>query len=381
MHMSRGTIKTISSSCFQFAGALTRRNQQLAIIRGKSDSFDWNDFRNRLEAYGFWGRKVPIEFTRWSHEFILPNRTPLCYFGPRPPFVKLLRALRGSIYWVDDSLNPEAGWEWCDLALDQFILNGGRIPDTSHKFRRIVEKLQQLSFQRCYVFGTGPSLARAIERDWSDGVRVVCNTIVRDKELWNHINPHFVVAGDGIYHFGYTEHAKAFRRDLAVRLKETDTYFLLPDRFYPMVIDELADSLDRVLPVPVSASMEIGHSLAREYKLPGLPNVLNMLLLPLGCTLAKTVALWGFDGRAPSDTLFWSNSSKQSYPELMAGLRQAHPAFFEAQVPKSDPAKYVRAVHGDLLEQLLSSAEARGWTFMMLHDCWTPTLQRRRRDP
>lgn len=372
--------KGISSGVFKAVGHLSGQNRPVAVINNGSSNMDEEDFQNRLAAYGFGDLKPTVGYTSWARELLLPNATPLCVFGQQGLLQKTLRRVRGNIYWVDEQLNPEAGWEWCNMALDQFKMRGRAIPDTRTKFNSIATNLRDSSFDRCYIFGTGPSLSRAIERDWSNGIRVVCNTIVRDKQLWNHINPHFVVAGDGIYHFGYTEHAKAFRRDLAARLKETDTYFLLPDRFYPMVVEELSESLERILPVPVAATSEIGDCLTRDYRLPGLPNVLNMLLLPLGCSLSKTVGLWGFDGRAPSDSLFWANSSKQSYPELMDGLRAAHPAFFEAQVPKEDPGRYVKAVHGDLLEQVLSSAEARGWSFRMLHDSWTPTLQRRRGD-
>ncbi|WP_458868572.1 hypothetical protein, partial [Enterococcus faecium] len=81
-----------------------------------------------------------------------------------------------------------------------------------------------------------------------------------------------------------------------------------------------------------------------------LGNVLNKLLLPLGCNLSKHVGLWGFDGRAPKDQLFWSNSQKQSYTELMPTLQAAHPAFFDHFVPRENPEKYVQSVHGDVLE-------------------------------
>ena len=43
------------------------------------------------------------------------------------------------------------------------------------------------------------------------------------------------------------------------------------------------------------------------------------------CMLSMLVRLWGFDGRAPDDKLFWSNSNKHSYPELMPELIKEHP--------------------------------------------------------
>ena len=106
-----------------------------------------------------------------------------------------------------------------------------------------------------------------------------------------------------------------------------------------------------------------------------LPN----LLLPLGCTLSNDVRLWGFDGRAPSDSGFWANSDRHAYPDLMQSIRDAHPAFFAEKTPKGDEAQYVNKVHGDLLDERLTEAEGRGFEFRMLHASWTPTLQKRYR--
>ena len=84
-----------------------------------------------------------------------------------------------------------------------------------------------------------------------------------------------------------------------------------------------------------------------RFQLPKLGNVLALMLLPLGCSLSRTVYLWGFDGRAPQDKLFWANSSKHTYPELMPALQKAHPCFFDHYVPHHDPARYVNQFHGE----------------------------------
>ena len=111
--------------------------------------------------------------------------------------------------------------------------------------------------------------------------------------------------------------------------------------------------------------------------MPSLGNVLNILLLPLACTVSTSVRLWGFDGRAPDDKLFWSNSSKHSYPELMPELVEEHPAFFAAFVPKNRESDYVKSVHGDELDKCLVAAERDGYQFVMMHFSWTETLNKR----
>lgn len=287
-----------------------------------------------------------------------------------------LRLRRDGVFDVDYRRNPIEGWEWCRLS--KYVAAGQRSSDDpQRRFQFYVARVKELNLDKCYIFGTGLSLAQAIERDWSDGYRVVCNTIVRDAELWNHINPHFIVAADAIYHFGFTEFARAFRADLAKRLAETETYFVYPDEFHEIVSRELGKFHERLIPVPQGTHVRFIVDLVNEFELPNFQNILTILLLPLACTLSKNVFMWGFDGRAPDDKLFWSNSSKHNYPELMETLLKAHPAFFKHFVPSSNPTAYVKRVHGDGLDAQLTSAEQRGWRFVMMHKSWTPTLQKR----
>jgi hypothetical protein len=200
---------------------------------------------------------------------------------------------------------------------------------------------------------------------------------VRDKALWHHLNPDFIVAGDAAYHFGHTAFARTFRHDLAMRLNETRTYFVYPSRFDSVVRQEFSSFAERLIPIPNSHRMHIHADLTREFTLPNVGNVLALLLLPLACTLSKHICLWGFDGRAPGDKLFWGNSNKHSYPELLPELQKAHPRFFDHYVPKEDPYRYVRHVHGDNLDKIMKVAEAEGWRFDMMHHSWTPTLKKR----
>lgn len=285
-----------------------------------------------------------------------------------------------NIFNVDFQRNPIDGWQLCAIA--EYVAglpNTSRTRSSRHRFFDHLDRVGKLGHERTYAFGTGTSLAGAIDKSYDDGYRVVCNTIVRDPELWHHLKPHIVVAGDAIYHFGFTEFARAFRRDLCERLRESkgSVLFVYPAVFDAVVQRELSEFSDVLCPVESGGHDRIEVDLRQDFHLPLLGNVLNQLLLPVSCTLSKSVWLWGFDGRAPTDKLFWSNSTKHSYPELMPHLLSAHPAFYETLVPKDNEESYVKAVHGDELEQRLQRAEAAGYEFVMMHRSWTETLQRR----
>lgn len=231
--------------------------------------------------------------------------------------------------------------------------------------------------QESYVFGTGPSLGKLRGIGRSDGWRIVCNTIVRDKELWDSLKPHFIVAVDGGYHFGPTVFARAFRHDLKNRLLETKTAFLYPANFDWLVKREMSDLSDLLFPVPVQCMPEPWNfSLLDSYWFGTGRNVL-CYMLQLAATLSDKINLWGFDGRAPSDYKFWANSAKQNYEDLMWSLHKDYPAFYEASVPEDDPTKYNREVMHESLGCLLDSLEKRGAEIRMLHKSWTETLAKR----
>ena len=299
---------------------------------------------------------------------------PVLYAGQHDP-AEASRLLRcNPLYWLNPNTNCRESWEWHEL-----LQQHAPPPDIDGAKRRFIEfarKRGLRDFGKAYVFGTGPSLARAVDRDWSDGVRVVCNTIVRDTELWRHIQPHLIVAADAGYHFSFVEHARAFRVDLKQRLHESDTLFLYPAGFDALLQREFVGLESQLIPVPGGSQQTLDYDFAENFSFPELHNILPRMLA-VACCLADEIGLWGFDGRSPDTKHFWDNSSRHSYPELMAELREAYPAFFEEHVPRDDEHRYVRWAFGDALERCLSDAEARGKRFVMMHDTWTETLQRR----
>jgi hypothetical protein len=304
------------------------------------------------------------------------SSVPVIVFGERSRSISNLIKYRPGTFDIDYRINPMDGWAWSQLSafLDPEKLD---IKNSREKLVKKIKMLQTNPKNRCYVFGTGPSLEKAINLDWEDGYVIVCNTIVRDPVLWGHLNPDFIVAGDAIYHFGNTRFAQAFRSDLRERLRETDTLFIYPAQFHSLIRRELKGFESQLVPIPSTWKRRVDVDLTRSFALPNLGNVLGLLLLPLACTLADNIYLWGFDGRNPNDKLFWSNSKKHSYPEYMDDLIKAHPRFFEYYIPSNNLNKYVMAVQGDQLDGCLRLAENRGKIFVMMHPSWTPTLQKR----
>ena len=285
------------------------------------------------------------------------------------------------VYNLDYEGNHQDAWEWFEIASK---LKKDEI-DKNIKIGRIIFKQKVLDFKknysRTFIFGTGPSLSKADELSWIEGLRIVSNTIVKDAKLWEYINPHVIVAGDALYHFGHTDFAICFRNDLKKRLQNSDALFVYPAMFDSLVSVEFKDFKEKLIPIPYFNGSNPIINLDKKYFLPRLGNVLNQLLLPLASTLSNEIYLWGFDGRAPNDKLFWQNSNDHFYEEHVEKLKFAHPAFFKHNVPNENPSNYVNKVHGDKLNMDLNRAERNGYKFFMIHKSWTKTLNARYVDP
>lgn len=290
---------------------------------------------------------------------------------------KLRKVKPENIFDLDYENNFEDGWVYHYLLASIYRIELDRNREHIKKKLALIKEGLVKEFDKAYIFGTGSSLEKAYYRNWNDGIRIVCNTIVKDKELWNHINPHIIVAADAIYHFGITDFSKAFRKDLAERLSETNTYFIFPEHFYPFVKKCFPQFLDRLIPIPVRKEPPSYNIIETKFELPLVGNVLNNLLLPVSCYLSKNIYLWGFDGRAPTDKLFWKNSDKHFYSDMVPQLQVCHPAFFTTHAPKDNPSQYVQIYHGDLLNNVMVEAEKNHRVFTMMHPSYTKTLMDR----
>lgn len=351
------------------------RNKVLYVVDGSSDSEQKvTEVVRRLKYFEPNLNIAPIVDKISGVEYL--NFDSVVFLSTRE-VSKVLKLKKNDVFNLDYTSNYLDGWDFHYFLTKLHI---GVYNNGVNKGRETLIKLKaDLSnkFSKSYIFGTGPSLEKAINYDFNDGIRIVSNTIVKDEELWLHLNPHFIVAGDAIYHFGIGQFAQKFRKDLKLRLKQTDTHFVYPAHFHPFCVKEFKEFEDRLIPVPIGSNSIIHNDLTLDYTLPIHGNVLLLLLLPLACTLSNDVNLWGFDGRSPNDKLFWKNSSKQFYTEDVDELMQLHPLFFDKLVPKNAPDSYVKKVHGDVLDNGLSQAEKDGFTFGMLHHSYTETLAKR----
>ena len=282
-----------------------------------------------------------------------------------------------SIYFlnVDYKTNPNDGWVWHEVLNLLNPVSSIEIEQSKQRFLNYCDSLKK--YESSLIMGTGPSLAMARNMTEAACYKIVCNTIVKDLDLWAQLKPHFLVAGDAIYHYGHNNYAVSFRRDLKRCLQLHESLYVYPALYHPFLKKEFKEFAHLLVPIPAGDSERMNNNLLQDFHLPLLGNVLNLLLLPLATSLTKKVYLVGFDGRAPSDKLFWSNSNDHSYAEHIPDIQVKHPRFFDHFIDPKNPWKYVNTVHGDTLDDNLTALEKSGYEFISLAPSHTKTIQKR----
>jgi len=282
----------------------------------------------------------------------------------------LISMLERKVCQLDRHMRIWDGWNWVNLGHKLDATEETITPANAQiRFNQYIESLPK--YKKAYVFGTGPSLDLAYQFDFSDGYRIVCNTIVKNLRLLEHISPHFIVAADAIYHFGNNKHANQFRCDLENALEISQSVFLTADFFAYLIKYHHPRIFLRTIPIRTDLDgifLDMKNTLAYT----NLPNILNSLLLPLGTSLANEVNLLGFDGRASNDTLFWQNSGANSYEELKPTIMAAHPGFFKG----INYEEYAR-LQGESAEQVMALGEQMGKKYYCLNQTFIPALQKR----
>jgi hypothetical protein len=236
------------------------------------------------------------------------------------------------------------------------VVGGGNAFD-SRASRQITALVEARGGQAtAYVVGTGQSARRALEHDMSDCVRIVCNTVVLDDELMDHIDPHVVTCADPVFDFGPSTYAHAFQRALVEQAKRHDFTIVTTERFAPLLRAHRPELAERVIGLRQGmASWPRNFDLASNPAVRPFPDTLTMLMMPVAATLARSAVLFGFDGRSPGEAYFGKHGSTVQFDRELDEIKAVHPGFFDI-----DHLDYYEQ-HVQDLHNMVSDLEGRGF--------------------
>ena len=265
---------------------------------------------------------------------------------------------------------------------------------------------QVAEFEQGYVFGTGPSLDRAMEFDYSDGFRVVCNSIVKNKALLNHIGPHLLAFGDPFFHLGPCRYAAMFRQKVMEAVDEFQCYVMIQEYSVPLYLAHYPELESKLIGMPAPGVWEMsipeiikmvlrrphkipwfdripGHSEAYNFPTPErfyvrlTGSVLPSFMVPVVSSACKEIYIIGADGynpkeRKPDETSVWNYSSSSQFEDLRQSAIDTHPSYFRDQPFTFNYKRYCENFEG-----LVHYGESLGKRYYALTPSHVPVLAQR----
>jgi len=221
------------------------------------------------------------------------------------------------------------------------------------------------------VLGTGPSVEEVLDLDLSGRPVVICNSLVRNAELLERLQPAVLCFADEVFHLGPSAYAAAFRDDLCRVVEQYRPWLVTrPDgaallrRHYPGLAD-------RLIGIPLTAR-RWNVPCSEAFRVRPTGNIMTMYMLPVAARLGQTILIGGSDGRRPDETYFWRHGPSVQYDDLMATAFATHPSFFRDRMYADYYAEHIAR-----LEDLLTELEARGHDARGITSSWIPALTRR----
>lgn len=237
---------------------------------------------------------------------------------------------------------------------------------------RILERAQNAS--EAYVFATGPSLDRVLEHDVpEDALTIVCNSIVRNDELLDHIDPDVLVFADPVFHFGPSRYAETFRRDAVETIRRHDALCVIPAQHWPLWASHHAALRDDTVALTVDGDADLVLPSSDDPRVAGTDNIMTLLMLPIAMATTDAITIVGADGREEGASYFWEHSSAAQYDdETMQTAVETHPSFFRDR-------KYTDYYeqHVATLTRYVEAAEERGIAVSSLTPSHVDCLQER----
>jgi len=296
------------------------------------------------------------------------------------PWVVLWKLLGKHVAYV--AIDDKGGREYADYCeLPWRVLSPRKRRAVNHssrmRFDDHVAELKDLGLDRAYVFGNGPSLETAVDYDFSNGYSVMCNSVVNNPALLDHVKPHFVVAGDPVNHFGCSAYADKYRQNLFRALDERPSLRLvIPDFHGYVLLANYPQYEKQIFIIPMKAKV-VNFDLTREYRIPVFWSVLNALMIPVACTLANEIYTLGCDGmsRNRDNEDFWAHA-KGVIDERIDDAHRCHPTF---DLHRKSHPEYVR-VQLDLAQSVIRAENEHNKRFHAINHSHMALLDARHVD-
>lgn len=258
----------------------------------------------------------------------------------------------------------------------------------SNQIRRTTEDSSRENFEAleqdvgdetpAYVFATGPSLDDVFDIEIPpSALSIICNSIVRNEKLLEHIQPDILVFADPVFHFGPSKYAHEFRKDAVAALEQYDCTAVIPNEYHNLLAGHYPRLRDQIIGLEGIGDGEPIYPTHDRLEVMGTDNIMTLYMLPIAMSLTDDVRIMGADGRKDDESYFWEHSDTAQYDDqLMKTVADTHPSFFRDRIYEDYYDQHV-----ETLTEVIEYGEAHGVRVRNLTNSYMPCLAERRVDP
>lgn len=243
---------------------------------------------------------------------------------------------------------------------------------SKENFAKLLKKYS--NYSKAAVFGTGPSVQYSYNYSFENSCNIICNSIVKDKQLLAHIKPDIMTFADPVFHNGYSEYSCKFREHLLNMLNEYDCFCIVPDYILPLYLYHYPELKNVIIGIPSFSSNSYNFPTTDEFWVKNSENISTIFMLPIASSIAKEIYLIGFDGRVKDENYFWKHDPSTQYTDLMSTVYDSHPSFFRDRVYDD----YYEE-HCLRLRTLMEQGEKDGKEYVSLVNSHIPCLKERKK--
>ncbi len=243
-------------------------------------------------------------------------------------------------------------------------------------YRNMKQELEQKNIRKGNVFCSGPSISeylndfkkyKGIDKEFN----VICNSMVKDKEMLNVIKPSLLAFTDLNYYLSPTAYCRQFLADVVDGWHKYHFYIAVYEREVPLLLRHYPIFEGYVMGIANNAGAicfpgEEGLSVKRA------GNILTETMLPVASSLCDEVGIFGSTGRVEGETFYWKHNDRTQYKELMQSIFDTYPSLFRDM----GYADYYER-HCQNVQNLLAYGEAKGKKYYNFTTSFIPALKER----
>jgi hypothetical protein len=241
-------------------------------------------------------------------------------------------------------------------------------------YRKLLEHWKNVENACLYL--TGPSVEKlSINQIDLDAIKIICNSLVKNAELLDRLQPDVLMFSDPAYHFGISKYAAAFRGYVKKAMANfPNLVCLVPERYFPLTLAFLGVTYrDRIIGVPVIDTNQFNVLSNDRFFVRKTDNILTQMMIPVAVEISERINIFGADGREKGDSGYWKHAQASQISDQMKTIYDSHPSLARDE----DVEKYYD-LHCRVLEELIAFGEkTRDAQFCCLTPSHIPALASR----